>query len=208
MAIPSAAQAVPGWREWRFWSVDFTELEQDGDYFLECRAESGTQAHTLRSSAFLVQRNLLERHTLSNVIAYFKAQRSSGAIDRADAQIPFSDPQRPRIDAHGGWYDATGDYGTQVVNAAGKTVLLPGNTNRMVDTGNLFSADGKSGGADRSITKLSLSTRRIALITLSVLSSMVRSQKNAAVRYGPSILSPGLLLFAIGRAPRWSVLDR
>lgn len=108
---PKAAQAVAGWRDWRFWTLDFSDLEQEGTYFLECHADRNGQGSTLRSGVFHIQQNLLERETLSNVIAYFKAERSSGAIDRADAHIPFSDPKLPPIDAHGGWYDATGDYG-------------------------------------------------------------------------------------------------
>ena len=53
----------------------------------------------------------LERATLSNVIAYFKAQRSTSAFDRADRALAFEDSTRPPLDARGGWYDATGDYG-------------------------------------------------------------------------------------------------
>lgn len=108
---PTAPHAVPGWRDWQFWTLDFSDLEQEGTYFLECRTEHAGHSDTLRSSVFHIQQNLLERETLSNVIAYFKAERSSGENDRADAHIPFSDPKLPPIDAHGGWYDATGDYG-------------------------------------------------------------------------------------------------
>jgi GH18 family chitinase len=110
-AQPGAASAVEGWRDWRFWTLDFTDLQQEGTYVIECRNESWTDGRTLRSSEFKVQRNTLERATLSNVIAYFKAQRATGAIDRADRQITFQDSTRAPIDAHGGWYDATGDYG-------------------------------------------------------------------------------------------------
>ena len=133
--VPNAAQAVPGWRDWsrgpgaagavtspagssdvpsgdwRFSSLDFSDFQQEGSYFLECRNEGAGQRSTVRSSIFRVQRDILERATLSNVIAYFKAERSSGAIDRADAKIHFSNPRLRPIDAHGGWYDATGDYG-------------------------------------------------------------------------------------------------
>src|SRR5690349_2785193 len=109
-AKPNVGVSVEQWQDWRFWTFDFSGLQQDGAYFIECRNE-GAAGSTLRSSEFKVQRNLLERHTLSNVIAYFKAQRSTGAFDRADSKIRFSDPTKAPIDARGGWYDATGDYG-------------------------------------------------------------------------------------------------
>jgi hypothetical protein len=63
------------------------------------------------SCAFEINSNVLERDTLSNVVFYFKGQRSSGNFDKADSHLP--DPEHPGqfVDVRGGWYDATGDYG-------------------------------------------------------------------------------------------------
>lgn len=108
---PKPAVAVDGWRDWRFWSIDFGTLTQPGEYVIAC-TDTGHAA--LQSYPFLVQHDLLERHTLSDVLAYFKAERVTGAMNRADANIPFADPGKPRIDARGGWYDATGDYGVHL----------------------------------------------------------------------------------------------
>ncbi|HEX3471796.1 MAG TPA: glycoside hydrolase family 9 protein, partial [Silvibacterium sp.] len=47
---------------------------------------------------------------LSNVLYYFKGQRASGDIDSADRHLPLPDGSG-FVDARGGWYDATGDYG-------------------------------------------------------------------------------------------------
>jgi hypothetical protein len=58
-----------------------------------------------------VQDDVLERNTLSNVIYYFKGQRASGEMDKADRHLPYPDGQPGTLDIHGGWYDATGDYG-------------------------------------------------------------------------------------------------
>lgn len=110
-ARPDPGVAVEGWRDWRFWTLDFSDLQKEGTYVIECRDEGLSESRTLRSAAFKVQRNMLERATLSDVIAYFKSQRSSGTFDRADSKIAFSDPAKAPIDARGGWYDATGDYG-------------------------------------------------------------------------------------------------
>ena len=32
-------------------------------------------------------------------------------VDAADRALPFAGPREGIVDAHGGWYDATGDYG-------------------------------------------------------------------------------------------------
>src|SRR6202000_260764 len=62
------------------------------------------------SSSFIIEKNLLERETLSDVIYYFKGQRASGDFDRADRHLKLPDGT-DFADLHGGWYDATGDYG-------------------------------------------------------------------------------------------------
>lgn len=98
---------VDGWRNWRFWTADFDGLETEGFYYIEC----DTSAGTLRSPEFRLEANLLGKQSLSDVIFYLKAQRCSGDFDRADRSLPFAGDREGRHDLHGGWYDATGDYG-------------------------------------------------------------------------------------------------
>jgi len=100
-----AEGSVARWNTGQYWLADFSALATPGDYLVTTRV--GGQE--VRSFPFEVQDNVLERHTLSNVIYYFKGQRSSGAFDRADSHLAL--PQGGFIDARGGWYDATGDYG-------------------------------------------------------------------------------------------------
>lgn len=101
-----AGTPVDRWRDWTFWPLDFTDLQLEGDYVLV--AYQGDRP--VRSLPFKVQAQVLERHTLSNVLAYFKGQRSSGLLDKADRSVTVKETGR-RMDAHGGWFDATGDYG-------------------------------------------------------------------------------------------------
>lgn len=98
---------VDAWSNWIFWTADFSRWEKPGHYVVETSSDTGT----VRSCPFAIDDNLLERSTLSNVLYYFKGQRSSGLIDRADSHLPLPDGEPGFIDAHGGWYDATGDYG-------------------------------------------------------------------------------------------------
>jgi hypothetical protein len=103
----SGGGPVDHWQDWRFWSLDFDALESEGDYLIECHDGD----RLVRSWPFRVQDNLLERRTLGDVIFYFKGQRCSGALDRADRRMTFLGADRPPVDVHGGWYDASGDYG-------------------------------------------------------------------------------------------------
>jgi hypothetical protein len=97
---------VDRWGDRTYWKADFSAFHASGHYLL--RVETGDAAST--SCSFQIEKDLLERATLSNVLFYFKGQRASGDIDRADRHLPLPDGHGT-VDVHGGWYDATGDYG-------------------------------------------------------------------------------------------------
>jgi Glycosyl hydrolase family 9/Cellulase N-terminal ig-like domain len=101
------AGTVKAWTGRVFWMADFSSWQKPGDYAIETRTEAGP----VRSCPFSIEDDLLERNTLSNLIFYFKGQRSGGAIDKADSHLPLPPGQTGFVDVHGGWYDATGDYG-------------------------------------------------------------------------------------------------
>jgi Glycosyl hydrolase family 9/Cellulase N-terminal ig-like domain len=101
------AGRVDKWSSRVFWSADFSQWSEPGHYKLEI----GNGAGDVNSCEFTIEDNLLERNTLSNVIYYFKGQRSSGPYDRADRHLSLPGGETGAVDVHGGWYDATGDYG-------------------------------------------------------------------------------------------------
>jgi hypothetical protein len=98
---------VDAWKGRVFWLADFSSWQKPGHYVIQTRTDAGE----VRSSSFAIDDDLLERNTLSDVVFYFKGQRSSGLIDRADSHLPLPGGQPGFVDVHGGWYDATGDYG-------------------------------------------------------------------------------------------------
>jgi hypothetical protein len=98
---------VDSWGGRVFWTADFSSLRTTGHYILRIRSATGE----VHSCPFDVDDDLLERNTLSNVVYYFKGQRASGLMDQADRHLPLPVGQPGFVDVHGGWYDATGDYG-------------------------------------------------------------------------------------------------
>lgn len=104
-----AAGPVDHWKDWYFWTVDLSALDVAGTYAIECSTSEGA----VRSFPFWIQHDLLEKNTLSGVIYYFKGQRCSGLLDKADRDLKFEDATNT-ADVHGGWYDATGDYGKHI----------------------------------------------------------------------------------------------
>jgi hypothetical protein len=114
------AGPVKKWKDWVFWNVDFDAVTKEGTYYIECATSNGV----IKSFPFLVQKDLLERNTLSNVVYYFKGQRSSGLLDKADHNLPLEGTEQ-KIDAHGGWFDATGDYGKHISHLSFSTYFNP-----------------------------------------------------------------------------------
>ncbi len=98
---------VKKWKNRLFWTLDFSPYNTNGHYRLKIVADG----KTITSYPFVIGKNVLEQFTLSDVIYYFKGQRSAGLIDKADHHLLLSGKTTDTIDAHGGWYDATGDYG-------------------------------------------------------------------------------------------------
>jgi hypothetical protein len=98
---------VSKWKNWFFWTIDFSTFRKKGSYVLKVTGSGQTAS----SYSFRIDQNVLEQSTLSNVIYYFKGQRSSGLLDKADHQLILSGHPKDTLDAHGGWYDASGDYG-------------------------------------------------------------------------------------------------
>jgi hypothetical protein len=118
---PKTAGPIQKWRDWYFWTLDFDSFTTEGAYYLECTMN----AAALRSFPFLVQNDLLERNTISNVLYYFKDQRSSGEMDKADSHLHFDGKKPGSVDVHGGWWDATGDYGKHLSHLSFSTYFNP-----------------------------------------------------------------------------------
>jgi hypothetical protein len=118
---PRSVGPVQKWRDWYFWTIDFDSFTSEGEYYFAC---SGKQ-QAARSFPFRVQKLILERNTLSDAIYYFKEERSSGLMDQADRHLPFDGPKKGTLDAHGGWWDATGDYGKHLSHLSFSTYFNP-----------------------------------------------------------------------------------
>ena len=117
---PRHVGPVDRWKDWDFWTIDWSPVRREGTYVIECASSGGV----VRSHPLSVLKNALERGTLSDVVYYFKGQRSSGPWDKADRSLGF-EGKPGRVDAHGGWFDATGDYGKHLSHLSFATYFNP-----------------------------------------------------------------------------------
>ncbi len=111
---PVEVGRIDQWENWYFWTIDFSSVHREGKYYLDCETDKGSVC----SFPFLIQRDVLERHTLSDAVSYFKEQRCVGQMEKADKRMTFADGRKDTVDVHGGWQDATGDYGKHLSGLA------------------------------------------------------------------------------------------
>lgn len=112
--------SVDKWKNFQFWTMDFSPFITAGTYKLQVSMANGM----VSSYQFVIGKNVLEQATLSDVIYYFKGQRSSGLLDKADRHSHLQG-KTDTIDAHGGWYDATGDYGKHLSHLSFSSYFNP-----------------------------------------------------------------------------------
>lgn len=102
-----ACGTIAKWNTGYYWTIDFSSLEQSGQYYICLNTAKGI----IKSEVFELQENLLTMRMINAAGYYFKAQRSSGEWLESDRNLKFKGDREGTVDAHGGWYDATGDYG-------------------------------------------------------------------------------------------------
>ena len=103
---PGPRTEVPGWKGRFFHTVDFSDICKPGLYKLRLR--DGDEI--IETSPFKIEPGLLADTCISDVLFYFKAQRASWRWDQTDRQVGFFGGRTDKVDVHGGWYDASGDY--------------------------------------------------------------------------------------------------
>lgn len=108
--------AVDQWQISHLYQLDFSALTACGDYCI--------QVGDTVSPTFSIAQGLLFDRTFSDVIHYFKSQRSSGIFDAQDQQANILGSARV-ADVHGGWYDASGDVSKYLSHLSYANYLNP-----------------------------------------------------------------------------------
>jgi len=96
----SVSGTVDQWSQGFFYTVDFSDFQTPGRYFLRL---DKTQSHP-----FEIGNNLLMDHCFSDLLHYFKGQRCAGIFDKHDQQATILGSDK-KVNVQGGWYDASGD---------------------------------------------------------------------------------------------------
>ncbi|MGB7996418.1 MAG: glycoside hydrolase family 9 protein [Photobacterium halotolerans] len=125
MQLPlSQSQRTDQWHTGTATPIDFSAWQEAGRY----RIRFGD----LESSDFEIADGLLMQRTFSDVLHYFKSQRCGGKFDQHDHAVPLFGHQDTVVDAHGGWYDASGDVSKYLSHLSYANYLNPQQTPMVV----------------------------------------------------------------------------
>jgi hypothetical protein len=111
------------WSHSHSYTIDFSEVESVGEFYLK--------VGTCQSHVFCIREGVLMQKTFSDVLHYFKSQRSGGAFDKQDRQASILKSDI-KIDVHGGWYDASGDVSKYLSHLSYANYLNPQQTPMVV----------------------------------------------------------------------------
>lgn len=117
---PEYVGEVARWNKGHFYQIDFTPFSTTGSYYLT----SGDA----RSFPFEIQACILDFQMMMNTVYYFRSQRDVGEWEAQDKHVMFQDQRPERIDASGGWFDATGDYGIHLSHLTHSKYYTPQQT--------------------------------------------------------------------------------
>lgn len=116
-----ACGTVADWQTGYYWTLDFSDFKEAGEY----RIHLTLKTQTVISDSFEIEDYLVSMRLLNAANYYFKAQRSSGEWLEEDRHVKFRGAREGRMDVHGGWYDATGDYGVHLSHLSHGSVHNP-----------------------------------------------------------------------------------
>jgi len=114
------AGEVANWKKGHFYKLDFSAFSGQGQFYI--KVEDAV------SFPFEIRTCILDFEMMMNTVYYFRGQRDVGEWEAQDKNVMFQDQRPERIDASGGWFDATGDYGIHISHLTHSKYFTPQQT--------------------------------------------------------------------------------
>ena len=117
----SKPEQIDYWSEHFYYELDFSEIAAVGDYWIKGVSDN----KEFCSERFTIHDYFLNLRMVNASRTYFKGERSSGEWLKKDSCIPYAGDREGEEDLHGGWYDATGDFGIHQTQLSHTAVFNP-----------------------------------------------------------------------------------
>lgn len=118
----AAYGTVAHWHTGSYWVLDLTALDVAGTYRVRLATADGV---AVMSEPFAIGDRLVPFRLMNAIGYYYKGQRASGEWRETDHHLTFIGPKEGTVDVHGGWYDASGDYGVHMSHLSHSTWYNP-----------------------------------------------------------------------------------
>lgn len=114
-------ERIEDWSENCYYVLDFSDVRGEGTYRIIGMADQ----ECFRSEPVVIGGYFLNLRMVNAARTYLKGERSSGEWLKADCCVPFAGKREGTLDLHGGWYDATGDFGIHLTQLSHTAVFNP-----------------------------------------------------------------------------------
>lgn len=117
----SGFHRIRDWSDACYCSLDFSHIQKPGKY----RIAGIADGIRFQSEVILITGYFLHLRMVNASRIYFKSERASGEWLKADRSLSFQGKRKGKLDLHGGWYDATGDFGIHLTQLSHTAVYNP-----------------------------------------------------------------------------------
>lgn len=117
----SKPHRIVEWSDACYYILEFSHIRTPGNY----RIAGTADGIRFRSEVIPVTGYSLHLRMVNAARTYFKGERASGEWLKADRKVPFDGKREGLLDLHGGWYDATGDFGVHLTQLSHTAVYNP-----------------------------------------------------------------------------------
>lgn len=117
----SGPYRIEEWSDAYYYSLEFSHIRMSGNY----RINGIVNGVRFRSEIIPVTGFLLHLRMVNAARTYLKGERVSGEWLQADRSVSFQGTREGILDLHGGWYDATGDFGVHLTQLSHTAVYNP-----------------------------------------------------------------------------------
>jgi len=125
---------IDQWHTGNAFSGRFNDFDKSGTFYIESKIKNTI----FTSKAFKIEKNLIAKNCLPLILQGLKSIHPEDKYEDWDSNIGFFGDREDRVDVHGGWYDASGDFSKYFSHLCYTNYMSPQQTPMVVY--NLFSS--------------------------------------------------------------------
>lgn len=115
---------VDNWHTGNAYQGMFSEFKTAGKYKIKAKVGGSV----FESTVFEIKQGNVVEKALPLIMQGFKSIHPAEKYEEWDSNIPFHGDRKDRVDVHGGWYDASGDFSKYLTHLTYTNYMVPQQT--------------------------------------------------------------------------------